>query len=358
VDNRATRRKSRATGRVSGGIVGACIAVLAGGVTACSAPGSTLESAPAVTVTRINATLHDPVWSYGLHTLVAPTDDHRLAAVSHIGDGAAQTKLSAPMALGRNIQISDADERHVFVPQPTQGRVAVVDLASLRQIGAFDAGPAPAYLAADAGVRVLLALSQDGSAVTPVDLYGYRKLDTARAADSATTIDGANRGRQIEYHLYGPAGIRYYKGSSSPPEKRGDFNMDVVAAAGDATKVTRTYVADRNRSVLYAVDSRRGGDGLGIVACTQVSSPIRYLGTDDTRIYAATDRELVVFETASFTGYPQGSIPVLRTVNYRTQLPDDPVKSAPLSGMAIGPDRVYLTLQDQPYVIGVAKPHL
>ncbi|ORA21683.1 hypothetical protein BST12_11515 [Mycobacterium angelicum] len=358
MNNRAARRQPRASGRFTGIVVGACVVLLTGGVTACSAPGSTLESAPAVTVTRINATLHDPVWSYALHALVAPTDDHRLAAVSHVGDGTAQTKLSAPMSLGRNIQISDADERHVFVPQPEQGRVAVVDLASLRQIDDFDAGPAPAYLAADAGMRVLLALSQDGYAVTPVDLYGYRKLATARAKDSATTIDGSNRGRQIEYHLYGPAGIRYYKGSSSPPEKRGDFDMDVVAAAGDSTKVSRTYVADRNRNVVYAVDSRRGGDGLGIVACTQVSSPIRYLGTDDTRIYAATDRDLVVFETASFTGYPQGSIPVLRTVDYRQQLPDDPVRSAPLSGMAIGPDRLYLTLQDQPYVIGVAKPHL
>lgn len=328
------------------------------GATACSAPGSTLESAPAVTVTRINASLHDPVWSYRQHALVAPTLDHRLAAVSHLGNDVAQTMFSAPMPLGRNIQISDADERRVFVPQPAHGRVAVVDLTSLRQIGDFDAGPAPAYLAADAGMQVLLALSEDGSSVTPVDLHGYRKLGTARSAEPAATIDGANRGRQIEYHLYGPSGISYYKGSSSPPEQRGDFNMDVVAAAGDGTKVTRSYVADHNRNVLYAVDSRRGGQGLEIVACSQVSAPIRYLATDDTRIYAATDHDVVVFEAATFTGYPQGTIPVLRTISYRAQLPAGAARSAPLSGMAIGPDRVYLTLQEQPYVVSVAKPRL
>lgn len=354
VNNRAARRKLRDRGPIAGLLV----ALLTVGVSACSAPGSTLESAPAVTVTRINTTLHDPVWSYHQHALVAPTDDHRLAAVSHLGNGVVQTMFSAPMALGRNIQISDTDQRRVFVPQPTRGRVAVMDLTSLRQIGEFDAGPAPAYLAADAGMRVLLALSEDGSSVTPVDLYGYRKLATARSQDSAATIDGANRGRQIEYHLYGPSGISYYKGSSSPPEHRGDFNMDVAVAAGDGTKVTRSYVADHNRNVLYAVDSRRGGNGLEIVACAPVSSPIRYLGTDDTRIYAATDRDVVVFETATFTGYPQGTIPVLRTINYRTEIPGGPAKSAPLSGMAIGPDRVYLTLQAQPYVIGIAKPHL
>ncbi|GAB5023445.1 hypothetical protein JHV675_37210 [Mycobacterium avium subsp. hominissuis] len=46
-------------------------------------------------------------------------------------------------------------------------------------MGDFDAGPAPAYLSEDAGLRMLLALSSDGRSVTPVDQYGYRKLATA-----------------------------------------------------------------------------------------------------------------------------------------------------------------------------------
>ena len=59
------------------------------------------------------------LWSYALHALVALKGDH-------LRDGTAQTKLSAPMALGRNIQISDADERLVFVPQPARGQVTEV----------------------------------------------------------------------------------------------------------------------------------------------------------------------------------------------------------------------------------------
>ncbi|EUA34609.1 hypothetical protein I552_5398 [Mycobacterium xenopi 3993] len=35
-----------------------------------------------------------------------------------------------------------------------------------------------------------------------------------------------------------------------------------------------------------------------------------------------------------------------------------PVRSAPVSGMAVGPHRVYLTLAGTPYVLSVAKPHL
>jgi hypothetical protein len=327
---------------------------------ACSSPGKSLESAPEVTLSSVGASLHSPVWSYRMQTLVALTDDHRLAEVSMpTAVGPPQTRLSAPLRSGRNIQISQKDDRQVYVPQPEPGNIAVVDLGTLQEVDEFDAGPAPAYLSEDAGMRVLLALSADGSSVTPVDQYGYRRLPTAVvAADPAYMIDGANRGREIGYHLYGPSGIRYYKGPSSPPEERGWLSMDVAVAAGDGTDVARSYVASRNDSMLYAVGSRRGGEGLEVLARARLPSPIRELGTDDTRIYAATDREVVVLEAASFTGYPSGAIPVVRVTDYRAGLPRGLVDSAPLSGMAIGPHRVYLTLAGASYVVSVAKPQL
>ncbi len=141
------------------GMVGAvpvAIVVAAG----CSAPGTSLESAPEVMVWSVGAVLHQPVWSYRMHSLVALTEDHRLAEVT-AGDRSedAQTRLSAPMAVGRNLQIGQKDDRVVFVPQPERGKVAMVDLESLREVSDFDAGPAPAYLSEDAGLRMLLALS-------------------------------------------------------------------------------------------------------------------------------------------------------------------------------------------------------
>jgi hypothetical protein len=246
----------------------------------------------------------------------------------------------------------------VFVPQPQRRKVAVVDLQSLRQINDFDAGPAPAYLAEDAGLRVLLALSSDGKSVTPVDQYRYRKLPTAAiTGGTADSIDGANRGREVDYHLYGPSGIRHYQGASSPAGERGSLNMDVAVAAGDGTAVSRSYVAGHDGSVLYAVDSRRGGDGLQVLASARLPAPIRDLGTDGTRIYAATDHEVVALETASFTGFPGQAIPVIRAIDYRTGMPAAG-QAAHLSGMAIGPRRVYLTFAEAPYVVSVAKPHL
>jgi hypothetical protein len=339
-----------------------CGAAAAGTVvfTGCSSPQQP-ESAPEITLVGVGTALHNPVWSYGSHTLIGLTDDQRLAKVSDpAGAGAAKTTLSAPLGAGRNLQISQMDDRHIFVPQPARGSVAVVDIAGLQTIDHFDAGPAPDYLSEDAGMRVLLALSADGSSVTPVDEYGYRKLPTAKVTgDRADSIDGANRGREIDYHVYGPSGIRYYKGHSSPPPEHGTLAMDVAVSAGDGAKVARSYVADRNHGGLFAVDFGRGGAALAVVGHAQLrSSPIRYLGTDDTRIYAATDRQLVTLETDSFTNFPDRVIPVLKVVDYRSGLPDGQAKSAPLSGMAIGPHRVFLTLRGTPYVVSVAKPHL
>lgn len=216
------------------------------------------------------------------------------------------TRLSEPLSAGRNMQISRADDRTVFVPQPTRERVAAVELAGLRQVGDIDAGPAPAHLSEDSGMRVLLALSSDGATVTPIEEVGLRKLPGARVSAGHTgAIDGANRGRAIEYHVYGPGGLSYYKGSSSPPPQRGHYGARVFVTAGDG---------------------------------------------------AATG--VTVFESATFTGYPHASIAVLRVLNYRAGLPSGPARSASLSGMAIGPDRIYLTLRGQPVLVSVAKPPL
>lgn len=330
-----------------------------GAVAAAACSGASSRGAPEVVLWPVGAVLHQPVWSYRTQALFALTEDHRVAEVT-AGDRPedAKTRLSAPMAVGRNLQISQKDDRVVFVPQPERGRVAVVDLQSLRQIDDFDAGPAPAYLSEDAGLRMLLALSADGKSVTAVDQYGYRKLPTAPiTGDPADSIDGANRGREIDYHVYGSSGIRHYQGFSSPAEERGSLTMDVAVSAGDGTAVTRSYVAGPNDNVLRAVDSRRSGSGLTVLATARLSSPIRELGTDDTRIYAATDHEVVVLQTASFTGFPQQTIPVIRAIDYRAGLPAA-LRSARLSGMAVGPQRVYLTFTDAPFVVSVAKPHL
>ena len=134
--------------------------------------------------------------------------------------------------------------------------------------------------------------------------------------------------------------------------------MDVGPSAGDGTAVTRSYVARRDDDMLYVIDSaarRKGLEGVGPrPGCRRRSGEI---GSDDTRIYAATDHEVVALETNRFMRFEHDIIPVLRITNYRTALPESQ-RSAPLSGMAIGPHRVYLTFEGTPLVVSVAKPHL
>lgn len=61
-----------------------CGAAVAGAVAlgGCSSPGSSLESAPETRLAAVRVPLHDPVWSHRMHTLIAPTDDHRLAEIA------------------------------------------------------------------------------------------------------------------------------------------------------------------------------------------------------------------------------------------------------------------------------------
>ena len=195
--------------------------------------------------------------------------------------------------------------------------------------------------------------------MTPIDEYGFRKLPTAKIiGEPADTIDGANRGREIDYHVYGPSGIRYYKGPSSPPEEHGSLPMDVTVSAGDGTQVTRSYVASRNDDVLYAVDSRRGGEGLQVLAATRLpSADPANLGTDNSRIYAATDREVVVLETTDVYRLPAPD----HSGDPCSQLPGGssrggPVGAAVRDGHRTAPGVSHFA--GTPYVVSVAKPHL
>jgi hypothetical protein len=149
-----------------------------------------------------------------------------------------------------------------------------------------------------------------------------------------------------------------YKGDDPPAKQKGALDISVAAAAGDGTKVTRVYVAERGTDRVLAVDARQDGRGLQVVGSAAVGEQIRYLATDDTRIYAVTDHRLVVLETRSVEGYSGGVIPMVRTFEFRGVVPEGPAKSAPVSGIATGNDRVFITLAGQPYIIGVSKPHL
>ncbi|HZQ32994.1 MAG TPA: hypothetical protein VFB19_14820 [Mycobacterium sp.] len=313
---------------------------------------------------RVSAPIHAPLYSFDNDRLLGLTDDKRIASVDATGpagSGPADTSFSPMLAdVGRNFQISPYDSGIALVPQPALNRVAEVKVSDLRPVGAFAAGPTPSYVSQDSGANYLLALSADRSTVTAVDLHRNDILGSQAIATPPpeSTIEGAQRGRVVEFHVLGSGGISHYKGHTMPVEKHGELPVSVEAAVGDPTKVSRAYLAEKGTDKLVAVDSKHDRESLEVVGTASVGEPIRAVAVDDTRIYAATDSKLVVLQTNAFGGYPDARIPTLRTFDYRSELPRGPAASASVSGLAAGRHHVFLTLDGVPFVVRVAKPHV
>jgi hypothetical protein len=329
---------------------------------ACSGAGGGSGPTASIVVLRINAPVHKLTWSDPAGALFALTDDRRIAKIDPFEQPSApptaRTILSAPFPDAAENLVTGITEAVVYLPQPKLGRIAILSDGDLRQVGTVQAGPAPSFLALDSGSDHLLALSEDRSTVTPIDLHDnsvlpFQEVDAGPDAE----LDGAKRGRLIDYHTAGPMGITHHKGSPGSVEDKGGIGISAEKTAGDLTKSSRVYVAESDTGRLLAVDSKRSGDGLEVVAQANLGEPVRYVGVDETRIYAATEHTLVVLKTNSFEGYHEQTFPVVTRIDFRSALQGE-AKNAPLSGLATGPDRVYLTLKGQPCMVSVAKPSI
>lgn len=336
---------------------GAVLVAVVLGLSGCASPGDRLEASDPVIVQQVDAALHAPLWSYRHDVLLGLTDDGRVAEVGGLGSAdTTHTDFSAPLSdVGRSLEITPLDESVVYVPQPASGHVTGLRIGDLVPESTLDAGPAPSYLASNSGSRTLLSLSADGSTVTPVDLHRTRVLPATRVdARPDAQVEGAARGRRLDFHVADTGGVAHFVGVDPPAERSGNLDLSVAALVGDGAKVSRLYVAQRDSGRLVAVDSDTDEKGMRVVASADLGEPVRFVATDDTRVYAVTDHRVVVLAAHSFDGFSGGVIPVIREFDYRAALPES-AKTAPVSGLAASTDRVYLTLAS-PWVVGVAKP--
>lgn len=319
---------------------------------------------PPVVAMRTDAPVHEPAWSGSHEALLALAEGSPQIVKIDVagGPGAsmdARTTLSKPFAEGaQNLATDPVRSDVVFLPQPKLDRVAAVEIGDLRPVRAFRAGHSPAHVDVDSGSRSLLALTEDGSTVVVVDLYDKSVVASAHPKiGPSAVVHGAKRGRLIDVHVVGASGVVHYKGPPGAVEKKGELRLRVASSAGDLVKPSRLYVAESGTGRLLAVDSKRTLRGLEVVARTNLGDPVRHVGVDETRLYAATDRGLTVFETNSFEGYRNKTFSVIETINFRGPLPNA-LREAPVSGLAVGEDRVYLTLHGEPYVVSIAKPSI
>ncbi|WP_182359978.1 hypothetical protein [Tomitella gaofuii] len=336
----------------------------------CSGSGQSTSASGSVTMLRTSTPLREPIWSSHVGRLLGVTPDGRVASVAVTGDHPGDTMLSEPLGeadevaaggktAGENLAINPLDDSTVFIAMPAQGRIAELRIGGLRPVGSLPGGPAPDTLAVEAGAGILLAMPADGSSVAVIDLH-LRKLEGVQPVDAGPGggLSGAGRGRTIDFHVTGRGGVSHYKSHTMPAEESGTVPVAAQAIAGDRTKSSRVYVAERDTERLLALDTKRTLTGLEEVGHAELGAPGRYIGTDNTRVYAATETALVVLEANSFEGFPRdGAIPHVRTIDFRQSL-DGAARTAPLSGLAVGPDRIYLTLEGVSGVVSIAKPQL
>lgn len=329
--------------------------VLAG----CSVPSSLPESVPDVRAVRLDQPVYEPVWSRSNEALFALVDDvPAVAEIDPQAKGPPGFTLSGRLAeVGENITTSPAGHGGVYVPQPGLDRIAILGLSDLRPRGKLHVGHGPSYVSVDSGSQTLLALSENGRTVTGVDLADGGMLPARTVPGGPLSeVEGPKRGRLIDYHVLGPQGIVHYKGAPGGVHDTGRIQIPVSTSTGDKVKASRSYVAKLGSSELLAVDTKRGGSGLEVVARGNVGAPIEELGTDEMRVFAATEDQLIVLESNSFAGFTDGHFEVLKRIDYRGALPTEKLKHTPLSGLAVGAERVYLTLDGEPYMVSVATP--
>ncbi|PWI06071.1 hypothetical protein DIZ27_35635 [Streptomyces sp. NWU339] len=337
--------------------------------TGCAAADAVPDSTPQVAVLRLDTPVREPVWSKEAHAVVALAEDaSRIARITPkvmSGRLTAHTVLSGPLpGLGENLAPSATGGEVVYAPRPDADQVAVVDVRTLRAKTFLRAGRAPSFVAVDSGADVVLALSADGSTVTGVGVQPAPGEEPAVVTQTdvrlgpAGEVDGAARGRLIEFHTVGPDRVSHYKGGAGEVEKTADIAFRAETATGDLIKVSRLYAAEKGTDRLVAIDTAPGGERLLMVAQSRLGAPVLRLAVDEDRLYAATEDRLVVLETNSYEGFPEGRFTVVKSVDFRAPVKDTEVRKAPLSGMTVGPERVYLTMRGVPYALSVAKPSL
>lgn len=341
--------------RMSRGAAALALLVTVAGLAGCE--GHNVAAGPQAVLLHIDAPMHEPVWSGHDGVLVGLTEHgSRVEKVDPaLNPHDATSALSAPMTdLGTNLAPGMPGNGVVYIPQPGLDRVAVLHVATLRQVRTVRVGREPSTLATDVGASTLLALSRDGRTVTGLDLE-HNTISTSQRVDAGpdARLVGPERERVVEYHVTGPTRVEHYLAGA----RRGSVAVQAGDAVGDQTKVTRLYVAESGTDDLVSVDSGRSAGGMEVVGRADLGAPVRYVGDDEHRVYAVTPDRLVVLETRSFGGFVDGRIPVLETVRFRDDLPAA-LRDARLSGIAVGPTRVYLTFADQPYLLSIAKPNV
>lgn len=119
--------------------------------------------------------------------------------------------------------------------------------------------------------------------------------------------------------------------------------------AVDLTSAQRAYVAEGSRVVALEGDPEGLLEGdLEVVATRELGERVERVASDELYVFAATGGELVVMR--------RETLELVETVDIGRLLEREGAGPAPVSGIAVGKEDVYLTFEGEPYVSSVEKP--
>lgn len=308
-------------------------------------------------VAAVDVPLRDPAWAEDEGLVIALQEDGRRlvrfdtgAAFDGTRDFPVTMSEDLDGAAGENLALEEGRmPDNIYLPKPRRDRVAVVENNSLLEARSFDPGVSPARVAlggTSTGLssQILYALSEDGSTVTAVDLENPGKVisevEVGASEDALIEASGEDG-----FWLAGPQGVALYEGT--PPELLGELSLDAGALAVDVTDPQRAYVGQSESGRVVVVEPGEDGE-LRIMAEADLNAPAEYLAAKEGLLYAVTRDELVVLDSET--------LDTVETVELGPLVAQENIEEAEPSGLAVGEEDVYVTLEGEPYVLLIEKP--
>ena len=340
--------------------------LLTGAVGCASMGAESFDARGSVALLKVDVPLREPTWVSEPGVLIAlAADEPRVVKLDPGAETPAGEAQSSPPGEGAVVaseDLEDAGENlatylrkpgQAYLPQPDLGRVAVLDVADLSVEETLEMGDAPPLEAAtQLNSDTLFTLSRDGSTVTAFDLEGGEVLDGVEVgAGEGAMLETFEKASNPSFWVADREGVSSYHGDPAPIRRLTGYGIGVNDIAVDHESSQRAYVAEAGSGRVVALE----GDPEGLlegelleVAARDLGEEARLLEATATEVYAATENRLFVMRREDLS--------VEEVVDFRGALRDGALERASVSGMAVGKDNVYLTLEGQPYALSVDKP--
>jgi hypothetical protein len=322
----------------------AALAALAG----CSSAGSEQK----LGLLRVDAPLREPVWVPEKEVVLALSEDRRRVVRADVGEttqgGRAPVRSIELDNVGENLTLGPEEPELAYLPRPWSGRISALDTGSLRVVGGYDVGDSPAHVTLDVQSEILFALSEDGSTVSGVRLETSEELPTVEVGGGTQTlVEAPEKELDPAFWVARPGGVAFYGGD--PPRRMVGGPVEAVDIAVDLTSSQRIYVAEADRVVALEGDPERLLEGrLLFVAIRSLRESVEHVASDELHVFAATRSELVAMR--------REGLQIVESVKFGRLLEREGVSPTGISGMTVGKEGVYLTLEGEPYVLSIKKP--